>query len=74
MSSDLLECDRLKQLAINLLADLAAPEMIPFLSKIFQKMTRKIKHADLKEFTPTSSMEIAPKLQDSWLLSIDSCS
>jgi len=74
MSLDPLECDHPKQLATNLLADLTALEMTPFPLKIFPKMIRKIKHADLKVFILTNSMEIAPKPQDSWLLSIDSCS
>jgi len=73
MSLDLLECDHPKQLARNLLADLTAPEMTPSPLKIFPKTIRKIKHADSKVSTPTNSMGIAPKLQDSWPLSIDSC-
>jgi len=36
-------------------------------------MTKKIKHADLKVFTLTNSMEIAPKPQDFWPPSIGSC-
>jgi len=72
-SLDPLGCDHPKQHATNPLADLAALGMTPFLLKIFLKMIRKIKHVDLKVFTPISSMEIAPKPQDSWPLSIDSC-
>jgi len=73
MSLDLLECDHPKQHATNPLADLVALGMTPFLLKIFLKMTRKIRHADSKVFTLISSMVIAPKPQDSWPLSIDSC-
>jgi len=72
-SLDLLECDHPRQLATNPLADLAAQEMTLFPLKIFPKTIRKIKHVDSKVFTPTNSMEIALRLQDSWLLSIDSC-
>jgi len=74
MSLDPLGCDHPKQLATNPLANLAALGMTPFLLKIFPKMIRKIKHADLKVSTLTNSMEIALKPQDSWPLSIDSCS
>jgi len=73
MSSDPLECDPPKQLVTNLLVNLAALETTPLPLKIFLKMIRKIKHADLKGFTPTNSMEIAPKPQDFWPLLIDSC-
>jgi len=65
MYSDPLECDHPKLLATNLLTDLVALEMTPLPLKIFLKMIRKIKHANLKAFTPTNSMEIAPKPQDS---------
>jgi len=64
-SLDLLECDHPKQLAINLLANLTALEMTLSPLKIFPKTIRKIKHTDLKVFTLTNSMEIAPKPQDS---------
>jgi len=74
MSLDPLGCDHPKQHATNPLANLAALGMTLFLLKIFLKMIRKIRHADLKVFTLTSSMEIAPKPQDSWPLLIDSCS
>jgi len=72
-SLDLLGCDHPKQHVTNPLADLAALGMTLFLLKIFLKMIRKIRHADSKVFTPTSSMEITPKPQDSWPLSINSC-
>jgi len=72
MSLDPLEYDHPKQLATNL-ADLEALETIPSLLKIFPKTIRKIKHTDLKVFTPTSSMEIALKPQDSWPPLIGSC-
>jgi len=49
----------------NLLADLAVLEITPLLLKTFSKMTRKIRHANLRVFTQTNSMEIAPKPQDS---------
>jgi len=68
-----LECDHLKQLVTNLLADLAALEMTLFPLKIFPKTIRKIKHANLKASTPTNSMEIVPKPQDSWPPSIGLC-
>jgi len=63
-SLDPLEYDHPKQCVTNLPTDLVALEMTPFPLKIFLKMIRKIKHTDLKGFTLTSSMEIAPKPQD----------
>jgi len=51
-----------------------ALEITPSLLKIFLKTIRKIKHVNSKVSTLINSMEIAPKPQDSWLLSIDSCS
>jgi len=74
MSLDLSGYDHPKQHKTNPLVHRAALGMTLFLSKIFLKMIRKIRHADLKAFTLTNSMEIAPKPQDSWPLSIDSCS
>jgi len=61
MSLDPLECIRLRQHARNLLTDLVALEMILSLLKIFLRMIRKKKHADLKVFTQTNTMEINPK-------------
>jgi len=72
MSLDPLECDHPRQLTTNLLADLEALEMIPFLLKIFPKKTRKIKHVDSKASTLTNLTEIALKQQDFWPPSIDS--
>jgi len=74
MSLDPSGCDHPKQHAINLHTDLAVLETIPSLLRTFLKMIRKTRHTDSKAFTQTNSMEIAYKPQDSWLLSIGSCS
>jgi len=64
MSLDPLECVRPKQHATNLPADLAALETTPFPLKIFLKMTKKKKHANLKASIQINSMETAPRPLD----------
>jgi len=49
----------------NLLTDLAVREMTPLPLRIFPKMIKKIKHADLRASTQTNSIEIALKPPDS---------